>query len=369
MQPTIYARHTADCPHQSDKFWRKCKCRKWIYLSETRKRISAGTRSWEQAERKAKQISGAAPKLREDGQTVLSAVESYLADKAQQSLSKSWTYKITREMNNLKNWCERKAILLLQDISLQNLEQYRQEWTGAAISRRKRQDHLRSFYGYCIRHRWVTENTASFLSPIKVTTPPTMPLTAAQFKRVLERAAEYNPKAPDGPWRRQRAIAMLLLLRWSGLRINDAARLERTALTERGSVRLYMQKTGEGVYVPLPSSAVKALRKLKSENSRYFFWNGTSSVEGPGKRWWSTLKKIFKAAGVPKAHPHMLRDTFAIECLLAGVPLDQVSILLGHSSIKITERHYSPWVRARQKQLEESIRKSWAAQKRESSGH
>jgi hypothetical protein len=26
-------------------------------------------------------------------------------------------------------------------------------------------------------------------------------------------------------------------------------------------------------------------------------------------------------------------------------------VLLGHSSIKVTERHYSPWVRARQDQL------------------
>jgi len=37
--------------------------------------------------------------------------------------------------------------------------------------------------------------------------------------------------------------------------------------------------------------------------------------------------------------------------LQSGVPLDRVSILLGHSSIRITERHYSPRVRSRQEQL------------------
>jgi site-specific recombinase XerD len=56
----------------------------------------------------------------------------------------------------------------------------------------------------------------------------------------------------------------------------------------------------------------------------------------------------------------MLRDTFAVEMLQAGVSLEQVSILLGHSSVKITEKHYSPWVRARQEQLEKSVRKAWA---------
>jgi integrase len=55
----------------------------------------------------------------------------------------------------------------------------------------------------------------------------------------------------------------------------------------------------------------------------------------------------------------MFRDTFAVELLLSGVPIDQVSILLGHSSVKITEKHYSPWVKARQEQLEASVRQSW----------
>jgi hypothetical protein len=39
----------------------------------------------------------------------------------------------------------------------------------------------------------------------------------------------------------------------------------------------------------------------------------------------------------------MLQDTFAVEMLLAGVSIDQVSMLLGHSSVKITEKHY-PYV-------------------------
>ena len=48
--------------------------------------------------------------------------------------------------------------------------------------------------------------------------------------------------------------------------------------------------------------------------------------------------------------------------LLAGVPIDQVSILLGHSSVKTTERHYAPFVKARQEQLVSSVEKSWQLQ-------
>jgi hypothetical protein len=57
----------------------------------------------------------------------------------------------------------------------------------------------------------------------------------------------------------------------------------------------------------------------------------------------------------------MFRDTFAVEMLLAGVPIDQVSLLLGHASVKITEKSYSPFVKARQIQLQESVRNAWKA--------
>jgi integrase len=57
----------------------------------------------------------------------------------------------------------------------------------------------------------------------------------------------------------------------------------------------------------------------------------------------------------------MFRDTFAVEMLLAGVPLEQVSMLLGHKSVKITEKHYAPWVKARQEQMEQNVRKAWGS--------
>jgi integrase len=55
----------------------------------------------------------------------------------------------------------------------------------------------------------------------------------------------------------------------------------------------------------------------------------------------------------------MFRDTFAVELLNRGVPIDRVSLLLGHSSVKVTERHYAPFVKERQQQLEVYARLAW----------
>ncbi len=74
-------------------------------------------------------------------------------------------------------------------------------------------------------------------------------------------------------------------------------------------------------------------------------------------------------AGVPDGHAHRFRDTFSVELLLAGVPIERVSILLGHQSVRITEKHYAPWVRARQEQLEADFRRTWETPERQRRVH
>jgi site-specific recombinase XerD len=374
MTVDVFVRHATDCSHKDDRYWKRCKCRKWLYITGSRKPISAKTRSWDEAVKQARKIEDAQANSTSTGgggtppshsvsniTTVREAVTAFLEDKEEQNVSKNWLQKYRRELPHFATWCERKVRYIeLARLDLIGLEDYRKTWTGAPATRRKRQERLRSFFRYCIRHRWILHNVAADLQRIQTKTPPKLPLTRAQFAAAVTAVERYHPRGRDSEWRRMRALTMLLLLRWSGLRINDAAKLERTALTDSGSLRLYMQKTGEPVYVPLPPNLVTLLEELRNpDNPRYFFWNGTSDSASPGIRWWCTLKTIFKAAGLPEVHPHMLRDTFAVEMLLAGVPIDQVSMLLGHSSVKITEKHYLPWVKARQEQLEGSVRKAW----------
>jgi len=42
----------------------------------------------------------------------------------------------------------------------------------------------------------------------------------------------------------------------------------------------------------------------------------------------------------------------------AGVPIERVAVLLGNTP-EIAAKHYSPWVAARQEQLEDDVRKTW----------
>ena len=77
--------------------------------------------------------------------------------------------------------------------------------------------------------------------------------------------------------------------------------------------------------------------------------------------WDMWLKRIFNKAKFVKCHAQRFRDTFAVALLLEGVPMERVSILLGHTPIRVTERHCAPWVRSRQEQLEADVSRVWSS--------
>jgi len=97
------------------------------------------------------------------------------------------------------------------------------------------------------------------------------------------------------------------------------------------------------------------LRAPANDHPDYFFWNPErmkrSSLICQFGDW---LRLVFDRAGVKHGQQemlsHRLRHSFAVELLLAGVPIEQVGKLLGHKTVRTTERYYSAWVKERQRE-------------------
>ena len=156
-----------------------------------------------------------------------------------------------------------------------------------------------------------------------------------------------------------RLRAFILTLRYTGLRIGDVTCLSVDQL-ERNRIFLYTAKTGQAVSCVVPEFVAEALEQVPRLSIKYFFWSGNSSLHTATGSWQRTLRKLFKLAQVQNGYAHRFRDTFAVELLLTGVPTEEVAVLLGHSNIGVTQRHYSPWVQSRQHQLEANLLRAWS---------
>ncbi len=146
-------------------------------------------------------------------------------------------------------------------------------------------------------------------------------------------------------------------MRYSGLRIGDVCTLRRDRVAD-GKIFLRQAKTGQPVWVPVPPVVIEALEKLHGDKE-WYFWTGRGMVRTITANWERYLASVFQLSGVPGCHSHRFRDTAAVTWLLKGVSIEDVSALLGHSSIKVTEKHYLPFVKKRQDRLEEAVKSTW----------
>jgi integrase/recombinase XerD len=360
----LYRLHSSSCSHRAKgRRWTRCTCSIWVQGSLGGKWVkkSLNTRDWSVAAATIHEWEAA----REIGgklfvvPTINEALQKYFDDAEARHLAPS-TIRKRRELldGKLLPYCKSKGHEQLKDLTIDTLRNFRKTWKFAATSAVKRLEYLRGFLRFCEESEWIERNPAKAIKPPRVTQKPTLPFDDVEIERILLAADQLVDWGTFGPKLR----AMVMLLRHSGLRIQDAACLERARLKD-DKLFLYTQKTGTPVNCPLPPETVKALEGLRNERTEYFFWDGKSERETTVKSWNRVFQKLFSAAEPPivGGHAHRFRDTFAISLLLKGVDLANVSVLLGHSSIKVTERHYSPWVKARQEQLEADVRLTWAA--------
>jgi integrase/recombinase XerD len=389
MHLFVYTRHSAKCHRKRDRYWRRCHCPKWIQgvLNGKRIRTSAWTTDWDTAETKAREMEHPfqpakspihQPVVNEIDTapqriTIKEAVEAFLEDEEGRQLRKGTTGQSkTLLQQQLIPWAFQQNLKYLDELTVSVLTRFRAFWSkdlaNSQNTARRKHERLCGFFHFCIRSEWINKNPARLLKPIRVNRVPTGYYTRDEFARIIDATYAYADwkGGHDFEHRGRRLRALLLLMRWGGLAITDAVTLERDKLTADGKLFLYRAKTGTPVYVPLPAEVAQLLREIPNSNPRYFFWSGAGERESAKKPWDKSLRRLFKGAnlreadGTPKrCTAHMCRDTFAVELLLSGVPLDQVSLLLAHDSIKVTERHYAPFVKARQEQLEASVRLAW----------
>jgi integrase/recombinase XerD len=357
---TIYRRHLQSCLHRhKGRAYRRCKCPVWadgFLPKDGEVRKSLDTRDWQKAQstiREWEERGSIEDDKKEEPVTIQDACNSFLRDAKARELREPTLYKYRLLFKRLQEFAVHHGLRYVPELDLERVREFRAGWPDHNLSAMKTLERLRAFFRYCAESDWIRDNPAKKLKNPKITAAPTLPFSQQQVIDVVAACHAYPDRRNAA-----RLRALVLLLRYSGLRIRDAVTLSRDRIGD-GKLFLYTAKTGTAVWCPLPQCAIEALGAIPAEEN-YFFWTGGSQPKSCVGDWQRSLRRLFRLAGVPDGHAHRFRDTFAVELLLAGVPLERVSVLLGHQSVRVTEKHYTPWVRARQEQLESDVRRTWS---------
>ncbi len=135
-----------------------------------------------------------------------------------------------------------------------------------------------------------------------------------------------------------RDTALVEVLLSTGCRISEVSSMDRNDID--GDEIVVKGKGNKERIVYLNAKAKIALeRYLKSrddDNAALFVSkdkpHSRMKISGMGL----VIRELGKAAGVDDVHPHRFRRTAATMALNRGMPIDQVQIMLGHSSIETT---------------------------------
>lgn len=350
-----YRRHTKKCPHfGKSQNYTKCNCPIYIYKGGN-DRQSLKTRDWQRAIKMIDRWESA-PKSVVHIISIRKAVDSYIKDCRTRNLGEGTITSYENTLDPLAKHCKAAHITNIAEITTVTVREFRDGRKRAASTQRRELQCLRTFFYFCLSNKWIDENPAKPVKPPREEDPPTMPFEREEIITMLDACQRITNFYSDGIARaRLRARALLLLLLYSGFRISDAVKLERKRIDKMGRIFIRTMKTGVKLYITLPEDCLEALADVPVE-SEYFFWSGKcklSTAVGSARR---TIACVTKLAGID-GHPHRFRDTFAVELLLKGAELRTVQLLLGHKSIKTTEKHYAPYVRSYQKLLDEATGK------------
>jgi site-specific recombinase XerD len=384
MPITLIKRHEKGCQF-TDRRQHKCGCKYWVDARPVGKLKSLDTRDRSTAlrfihEMEIKGIGltpGTSPLA--EPMTIERAIEDYLASLKFRDLAEG-TFRMHQTLlAQLRafGFFSRPTLSSLADFDHATVKRFIHSWTQgglqphpdeqtrqatkpmAALARGKKLERLRQFFKYAVASKWIAENPTAGEKGARVKVKQKEAFTPEEMTLLLEEAdKQINEKTePRALAAAIRLRALILFMRFSGLRISDAVGCQ-IGWVKDGRVRLTTRKQHKPIDVALPAHVIDALDQVTPVSNLYWFWTGQGKLRTAKNTAWRQLNALFKAASIPNAHPHRFRDTFAVSMLEAGKTLQEVADALG-DTLTVVQRHYNPGSDKRQQRLDEAVRSTW----------
>lgn len=343
---TVFVRHSADCKYRGDEFCKRCNCRKHLRWSSNGKqyRRKTGSRSWTGAEEAKRRVEDELTGRKTSSQPehgpmqISDAVDLYMKAKRNDGLEPPTLQKLQKVCDRIQEFANAEGIYTLEGITLIHLTNWPwNKFLKTTHSLRSNQERVKAFFRYFHNAGVIAKNPAAAWQRVKGKTEQVSGFTATEFESILaaipkvERKQTYSGKErkkltvmlKGSKDLQQKLRALVLVMRYAGLAIIDAACLERSQLFHKGSeYRIQLksrQKTSkrdtlQRIDNAIPPSVGKELLAVVNGNPRFVFWNREASkpVTEQEKReavtyWHKWIRALLDTAGLPDATSHKFR--------------------------------------------------------------
>lgn len=192
---------------------------------------------------------------------------------------------------------------------------------------------LSSFFTWLCRKGFIRYNPVSQLDPIKI--PKLIKKAFTDEERELLKVNCKNT----------RDKALIEFLYSTGVRVSEAARLNIDDLNfESKELIVFGKGSKEHITYMNPQCIfwLKQYLNTRNDDNPALFVSLNEPHQRLSKKGIEDmLKRLGKRAGVTNVHPHRFRRTCATNALNRGMPLEQVSQLLGHEKLDTTKIYCS----------------------------
>ncbi len=278
--------------------------------------------------------------------TINTAIEKFIDHLKALDRSSNTIVAYRGDLEQFMEYLKEEEIEEVDKIETENIKGFKEalsnkDYTAKTISRKL--NSVKSFFRFLVEEGIVDRDASRSIKHPKIENDLPRVLKPMEY-RALRDVCRHD----------KRTLAIVELMLQAGLRISEVANLRLGDIGD-DYIKIRAYESHQGREIPLNRAAKEAIEEYLEERGTaredYLFITKTGR-QLLVRNIRSIINRYLEKAGLEEVKVNDLRNTFIVEQLSAGVPLDVVAEVVGHKRISTTERYLNLVDKENEEQVE-----------------